>query len=383
MEPYLTPFNQFLYYLFTWKSFIDFLTIIPSYTSIYNDSYDISFAFVRVIRLFRIIHLNKRGQLLGRLFFSTLNLSREAISMFLVQFGIIILIFATIIYSVEKGTFQVTIDYPNGAYLRDLGLQQGLAISPFSSISVAIYYAIITATTVGYGDITTVTSGGRAVASVLILIGVIFVALPISIIGSNFKIRYKIFLNELKIYNIKEKLKRQHKYYELNHFETICNITNVKNDETNERIDEILHETDHHEHNHQNNEINTHNNNEHNSNSNNNNNYNYNLNSKKSHFNKFVNIALKINEFHDDLNNSKKNNNNNINNNNNNNNNEDLSDKNHENHENTMELLNEIKKFKLLCNRLISDVRLLEQQEQEQVQEIESKEFHLPDVTLN
>ena len=56
------------------------------------------------------------------------------------------------------------------------------ASNEFNSLGTAVYWAIVTVTTVGYGDITPHTAAGRLVASVLILIGYSVIAIPTGII---------------------------------------------------------------------------------------------------------------------------------------------------------------------------------------------------------
>ena len=63
----------------------------------------------------------------------------------------------------------------------------------FSSIPAAIWWAIVTLTTTGYGDMAPITATGKVLASVIMLIGVTFIALPPAIITAG-------FLDELKFY---------------------------------------------------------------------------------------------------------------------------------------------------------------------------------------
>merc|ERR1712023_364123 len=60
------------------------------------------------------------------------------------------------------------------------------SISPFISIPQAMWWCLVTLLTVGYGDIYPVTIGGKIVASLAMIISVVILALPISIIGTNF-----------------------------------------------------------------------------------------------------------------------------------------------------------------------------------------------------
>ena len=103
----------------------------------------------------------------------------------------IILIFGSIIFDVEMGTYVYNADYPSGAYIhRDTETGDDYK-SPYTSTLVGMYWAVITMTTVGYGDIVPVTTEGRLIAVACAFIGVLFMALPISILGANFTVQYQ------------------------------------------------------------------------------------------------------------------------------------------------------------------------------------------------
>lgn len=71
-------------------------------------------------------------------------------------------------------------------WYRTNSLTQVVEISPFQSIPGSIWWVIVTLTTVGYGDVFPVTYYGQMVGLATQLLGVITLALPLSIIGSNF-----------------------------------------------------------------------------------------------------------------------------------------------------------------------------------------------------
>lgn len=88
------------------------------------------------------------------------------------------------------GTYTVNADHKHGVYLR-AALDGSMAESPFSSALVGMYWAVITMTTVGYGDIYPVSDVGRTLAVTCAFVGVLFMALPISILGANFTVQYQ------------------------------------------------------------------------------------------------------------------------------------------------------------------------------------------------
>ena len=63
--------------------------------------------------------------------------------------------------------------------------------SKFESIPSSFYWASVTMTTVGYGDVYPLTTAGQLVASITMMFGILILALPITVIGSNFAtVRY-------------------------------------------------------------------------------------------------------------------------------------------------------------------------------------------------
>jgi hypothetical protein len=195
-EPYYSKQETFLRYFFSLSTFIDLASIIPTYLVVYSTERSKSLTYLRVfrmIRLLRVIRLNKQGRLVIDLIQRTLYRSREAIGILLFYLALIVLFFAAIAYAVEEGRYTVNDDYPGGAYLRPNGYG-GRAESNFDSVPSAIYYVIVTICTVGYGDMAPTSITGRAAASLVCLLGILFTAMPISIISSNFSIEYKSYL---------------------------------------------------------------------------------------------------------------------------------------------------------------------------------------------
>ncbi|MGZ4848974.1 MAG: ion transporter [Halobacteriota archaeon] len=163
---YEAPLKGRLLYLLTPIALIDFVAIFPSYIALYTGITAIDFLFLRSIRLLRVLRVFKLGRYNDA--FSTVQrvvITRRA-EFFAVFFvGIIVVILsASVMYMVEFNN-------PSGQ---------------FDSIPETMWWAIVTLTTVGYGDMIPVTPAGKMIGSIIALIGVAFVALPAGIMGAGF-----------------------------------------------------------------------------------------------------------------------------------------------------------------------------------------------------
>ena len=170
---------------------IDLLAVAPYYVTLFTDAEGLG--FLRVLRLARVLRIFKLGKYSegGNLFYNTLTKSAPALTLMLFFITIMMIIFGSLIFFFEQGNFQVTAEYPGGAYYRPTinGLETEL--SPFHSIPISFYWVVITTTTVGYGDFAPTTLLGRLIAVFASYIGIICVALPITIIGTNFTNEYE------------------------------------------------------------------------------------------------------------------------------------------------------------------------------------------------
>ena len=163
------PFKN---YIFTFYGIIDFLAILPTYLSLVL----VGSHFMMVIRIFRLIRvfrILKLGRYVGAsevLKDSFMN-SRHKIAVFLEIVMTIVVIMGSLMYIIE------------GPY------------NGFSSIPRAIYWAIVTLTTVGYGDIAPQTVLGQFIASVIMIMGYAIIAVPAGIVTSELNKSKKIMLN--------------------------------------------------------------------------------------------------------------------------------------------------------------------------------------------
>ena len=148
-----------LRYVFSFYGIVDFLSIIPTYLSIFvpGTQYLLVIRSLRVLRIFRIFKL---AQYVGeaRQLTRALHSSRRKIMIFYFTVIHIVVIVGAMMYLIE-------------------GRENG-----FTSIPRSIYWAIVTITTVGYGDISPQTNVGQAVAAFLMITGYAILAVPTGIV---------------------------------------------------------------------------------------------------------------------------------------------------------------------------------------------------------
>lgn len=149
-------------YIFSFFGIIDFLAILPGYLSlvISGSQYLLVIRGLRLIRVFRIFKL---GHFLneGEVIINALRASRAKITVFLTFITINTVIIGAMMYLVEGGSND-----------------------SFSSIPRGIYWAIVTLTTVGYGDITPVTPIGQFLSALVMILGYAVLAVPTGIVSA-------------------------------------------------------------------------------------------------------------------------------------------------------------------------------------------------------
>ena len=170
---------------------VDIAAIVPFYIELITESGS-SIAIIRILRLARVFRILKSGNSKEgiRLLSRTVWTSFPALSLLAFFTAIGVILFASLIFFCEAGTFTVNAMYPDGEYLRLNIVGDEKEVSPFTSIPLACYWVVVTATTVGYGDLVPTSGPGRLVAAVCMYCGVLVLALPISVIGSNFSREY-------------------------------------------------------------------------------------------------------------------------------------------------------------------------------------------------
>ncbi len=142
-------------------SLIDLLAILPFYLALFVPTADLR--FLRVFRLLRLLKLTRYSPALATLWQVLVN-ERRALAAALLIMVILLIISSTAIYHVEHDV------QPEN----------------FGSIPAAMWWAIATLTTVGYGDVVPLTGLGRAIGGLVMILGLAMFALPVGIIASGF-----------------------------------------------------------------------------------------------------------------------------------------------------------------------------------------------------
>lgn len=147
-------------YMFSGMGIIDFLATCPTYFGIFisGGQYFQIIRILRLLRVFRILKLVRYMEGASTLKKALIS-TRGKIVAFLVFILCVVTLMGTVMYVVESGD--------NG----------------FSSIPRSIYWAIVTLTTVGYGDITPVTTLGQVIASVIMVFGYGILAVPTGLVS--------------------------------------------------------------------------------------------------------------------------------------------------------------------------------------------------------
>lgn len=145
-------------YIFSFYGAIDLLSVLPAFIALLlpDAQYLLVVRAIRMLRVFRVLKLT---QYLSQANFLMVALrgSKQKIVVFLLSVTTMVLVFGTLMYVIE-------------------GPSRG-----FTSIPMSIYWAIVTITTVGFGDIVPQTPLGKAVASLVMITGYSIIAVPTGI----------------------------------------------------------------------------------------------------------------------------------------------------------------------------------------------------------
>lgn len=161
-----------LKYIFSFYGVIDFISFAPTYLMPFfpQSQYFFVARALRLLRIFRILKLVRyvRG---SRTLISALRQSRGKIVVFVTSVLVLVVIMGTLMYLIEDGTHG------------------------FTSIPRSIYWAVVTLTTVGYGDIVPFTTLGKLLASFIMILGYGIIAVPTGIFAAEFSRKRSLSIN--------------------------------------------------------------------------------------------------------------------------------------------------------------------------------------------
>jgi voltage-gated potassium channel len=155
----LISLRQPLRYAGSFLGIVDLLAIVPTYLSLVfpGGQYFLTFRIIRLLRIFRVLKLTEYLSE-ANIITTALLASRRKISVFLSTVVALAIIMGSLIYVIE-------------------GEENG-----FTSIPTSIYWAIVTLTTVGYGDLSPQTAIGKVLASIVMIMGYAIIAVPTGIV---------------------------------------------------------------------------------------------------------------------------------------------------------------------------------------------------------
>jgi len=160
-------------YIFSFYGIVDLLSTIPKYLAVFfvGGHALVALRALRLLRVFRILKLARYIGASNNLMLA-LKASKAKIFVFLFFVFIISIILGTVMYLVESN--------------QDSG---------FTSIPESVYWAIVTLTTVGYGDIAPVTPLGHFIAALVMIMGYGIIAIPTGIITAEYISSEKVQTN--------------------------------------------------------------------------------------------------------------------------------------------------------------------------------------------
>ena len=151
-------------YIFSLMGIIDLISILPFYIGMFapEAKYLMIIRLFRILRVFRILNMMDYMED-GNFILQSLKSSSRKIFIFLMFITIIVVVLGALMYIIEGGE--------NG----------------FDNIPVSIYWAVVTITTVGYGDISPITPLGKLLSVVLMLCGYSIIAVPTGIVSAQMR----------------------------------------------------------------------------------------------------------------------------------------------------------------------------------------------------
>ena len=163
------PLRHRLRFVFSFHAIVDLLAILPFYLLTFGLFGNVDMRFLRSVRLLRVLKLTRYFAALNMLIIAVRENGRALAASFLILVTIMLLA-ASGMYYFERVSQPVD----------------------FGSIPAAMWWAFATLTTVGYGDVTPITVGGKIFGALITVVGIGMVALPTSILASGYSQQLKV-----------------------------------------------------------------------------------------------------------------------------------------------------------------------------------------------
>ncbi|RZV31833.1 MAG: ion transporter [Chromatiales bacterium] len=164
-----SPLQARLAYMTSFHAVIDLLAILPFYLLMLGTFGTFDMRFLRAIRLLRVLKLTRYSAAMNMLFI-TFRENGKALSAAFLILVTTMLLAASGMYYFERHSQPVA----------------------FGSIPAAMWWAFATLTTVGYGDVTPITVGGKIFGALITVVGIGMVALPTSILATGYSQQLKL-----------------------------------------------------------------------------------------------------------------------------------------------------------------------------------------------
>lgn len=153
--------KQKLKYIFSFYGLVDLISILPFYLGLFFDSHFIkSLRLLRIFRIFKLLHYSR-----------TLRNFELTFRNYKKEFLVFSILSVIIFYMAAVGIYQ---------------FEHAVQPEAFSSVFDAMWWAVATLTTVGYGDVYPVTTGGKIFTAAILIIGLGIIAIPAGIIAASF-----------------------------------------------------------------------------------------------------------------------------------------------------------------------------------------------------
>jgi len=169
------PLLARLRFMFSFHAIIDLLAILPFYLLAFGVFGNIDMRFLRAVRLVRVLKLTRYFAAMNMLIIAVKENSRALAASFLILITIMLMA-------------------ASGMYYFERQAQP----EDFGSIPAAMWWAFATLTTVGYGDVTPITVGGKIFGAMITVVGIGMVALPTSILASGYSQQLKLSTKKYK-----------------------------------------------------------------------------------------------------------------------------------------------------------------------------------------